>query len=65
MAEKDKRYTLVDGTPDEHADARRRAYRRAYQMGFNREWLFFALVLLGVIGYAIYAYVYPLLQRGP
>lgn len=65
MAENEKRHSLVDGTPDEHADARRKAYRRAYQMGANREVLLFALVLLGLIGYAIYRFIYSLLYPGP
>jgi alkanesulfonate monooxygenase SsuD/methylene tetrahydromethanopterin reductase-like flavin-dependent oxidoreductase (luciferase family) len=65
MAEDEKRHTLIEGTPDEHADAIEKAYRRAYQQGANREWLFLALVLLGIAGYAVYAFVYPLLQRAP
>jgi alkanesulfonate monooxygenase SsuD/methylene tetrahydromethanopterin reductase-like flavin-dependent oxidoreductase (luciferase family) len=65
MAEKEKRYTLVEGTPDEHADAIEKAYKRAGQGSVNREVLLLVLVMLGVVGYAIYAFVYPLLQRGP
>lgn len=65
MAESEKRYTLVEGTPDEHADAIDKAYKHAGRMSANREWLFMALVLLGVVGYAIYAFIYPLLHRGP
>jgi hypothetical protein len=65
MAENEKRYTLVEGTPDEHAKAMQDGYRRANQLGVNREWMFMALVMLGVIGYVVYAFVYPLLHRGP
>jgi hypothetical protein len=65
MAEPEKRHTLVDGTPDEHADTMAKAYKRANQMGANREWLLLALVLLGIVGYAIYSFVYPFLHRGP
>ena len=61
MAENEKRYTLIEGTPDQHADAIQKGYRRAYQQGVNRGWLFLALVLLGVTGYAVYTFVYPFL----
>ena len=57
MAENEKR--LVHGTPDEHADAAAPAYKRARQERINRHWLFYALVLLGAAGYAVYRYVYP------
>ncbi len=57
MAENEKR--LVHGTPDEHADAAAPAYKRARQERINRHWLFYALVLLGAVGYAVYRYVYP------
>ena len=65
MAENEKPYTLVQGTPDEHADAAQQAYKRAYQMGVNREWVFFALILLWVIGFTVYKLVYPLLYPAP
>lgn len=64
MAENEKRHTLIDGTPDQHADAAAPAYKRARQGRFNRHWLFYALVLLGVVGYAVYSYVYPWLYPG-
>jgi hypothetical protein len=65
MAESEKRYTLVEGTPEEHAEAIDKARRGGGQMRFNREWLFMALVVLGVAGYALYSFIYPLLHRGP
>lgn len=64
MAENEKRYTLIDRTPDEHADEIQKAYKRAYQMEFNRETLFFVAVLLFAIGYGVYNYVYPWLYPG-
>jgi hypothetical protein len=54
MADSEKRRSLVEGTPDEHADAAAPAYRRARQERINRHWLLYALVLLGAAGYAIY-----------
>ena len=57
MAEDEKR--LVQGTPDEHADAAAPAYKRARQERSNRHWLFYALVLIGAVGYAVYSFVYP------
>jgi hypothetical protein len=65
VADNDKRYTLVEGTPNQHADAAAPAYKRARQGRFNRHWLFYALVLLGAVGYAVYNFVYPLLYPGP
>ena len=65
MTESEKDRPLVAGTPDEHADAAAKAHTRARQGRANRHWLFYAVVLLGAVGYAVYAFVYPLLQRGP
>lgn len=65
MAENEKRYTLVEGTPDEHADAIQKSYKRGNQMEFNRGWLFIALVLFWAIGFGVYNFVYPLLYPGP
>lgn len=65
MAENEKRNTLVQGTPDEHADAMAKANQRSYQGMINREWMFFVLVLLFAIGYGIYNYVYPWLYPAP
>ena len=59
MADSEKRRTLVEGTPDQHAAAAAPAYKRARQERFNRHWMFFALVLLGVVVYAIYRWRYP------
>jgi|GEM_PF-4846211 hypothetical protein len=61
MTESEKHRTLVTGTPDEHADAAAPAYKRARQERINRHWLLYALILLGAVGYAIYAFV----QRAP
>ena len=58
MTEDEKRLTLVGGTPDEHADKKKIAFKRAYQGRANRHWLFLVLVLLGAIGYALYTFVY-------
>lgn len=65
MAEGENRHTLIEGTPDEHADAIEKAYKRAYQEGANRQGLLLALVLLGIAGYAVYTFVYPFLHRAP
>ena len=46
--------TLVEGTPEQRADARAEAHKRARQGRVNRHWLFYAAVLLGAVGYAIY-----------
>ena len=58
MADSEKRLTLVEGTPDQHADAAAPAYKRGRQGRFNRHWMFYALVLLGAVGYAIYRWGY-------
>lgn len=59
MTESEKRRTVVTGTPEEHADLAARAYKRGRQGRFNRHWMFYALVLLGAVGYAIYRWAYP------
>ncbi len=59
MTEGEKHQTLVAGTPDERATAREKAYKRGRQGRFNRHWLFYAMVLLFAVGYAIYRWVQP------
>ncbi len=56
MAEDEKPLTLVTGTPDEHADKKKIAFKRAYQGRANRHWLFLVVVMLFAIGYALYLY---------
>jgi hypothetical protein len=50
LADSEKRPTLVEGTPDQHADAAAKAYKRARQGRLDRHWLFYVLVLLGAVG---------------
>jgi hypothetical protein len=61
MAESEKRNSLIEGTADEHAGARAEGYKRARQLRVDRHWLFMAAVLLGAVGYAVYALIAQLL----
>ena len=54
MTESENRRTLVEGSPDERAAARAVAHKRGRQGRVNRHWMFYALVMLGAIAYAIY-----------
>ena len=65
MAEDKRRYSIVEGTPDEHADAMHKAYSPANRLHNNREILFFALIMLGVAGYAAYNAISSWLFGGP
>ena len=65
MAEGEKHRSLVEGTPEEHAAAIDKGLRLGGQQRANREWVFMGLILLGVAGYAVYAFVAPWLNRAP
>ncbi len=54
----DRERRLVKMTSDEFAGGVNRAFRRANQEWYNRDALFMALIVLGVIGFSVYHYFF-------